>query len=45
MKFSRLTLAVAAILGTSAASTTYAIDLYVDSKTKQIYAEPGPGRN
>ncbi|MEQ1484543.1 porin [Methyloglobulus sp.] len=44
MKISRLTLAVAAILGTGAASTAYAIDLYVDSKTKQIYAEPGPGR-
>lgn len=44
MKFSRLTLAVAAILGTGAASNAFAIDLYVDAKTKQIYAEPGPGR-
>ena len=44
MKLSRLTLAVAAILGTGAASTAYAIDLYVDVKTKQIYAEPGPHR-
>ena len=23
----------------------YAINLYVDSKTKQIFAEPGPGRD
>ncbi|NOU23280.1 MAG: porin [Methyloglobulus sp.] len=44
MKISRLTLAVAAILGIGAASTAYAIDLYVDVKTKQIYAEPGPNR-
>ncbi|WP_411726223.1 porin [Methyloglobulus sp.] len=44
MKISRLTLAVAAVLGASIASTAYAIDLYVDTKTKQIYAEPGPGR-
>lgn len=44
MKISRLTLAVAAILGTGAASTASAIDLYVDVKTKQIYAEPGPHR-
>lgn len=44
MKISRLTLAVAAVLGTGAASTAHAIDLYVDTKTKQIYAEPGIGR-
>jgi Phosphate-selective porin O and P len=44
MKISRLTLAIAAVLGTAAASTAYAIDLYVDVKTKQIYAEPGPHR-
>jgi Phosphate-selective porin O and P len=44
MKISRLTLAVAAVLGTGIASTAYAIDLYVDTKTKQIYAEPGIGR-
>jgi phosphate-selective porin OprO and OprP len=43
MKLSKLTLAVAAILGT-AAQTANAIDLYVDTKTKQIYAEPGPHR-
>jgi Phosphate-selective porin O and P len=44
MKLTRFTLAVAAILATSAISKAFAIDLYVDIKTKQIYAEPGPGR-
>ena len=44
MKISKLTLAVAALLGTGAVSTAYAIDLYVDVKTKQIYAEPGRNR-
>lgn len=44
MKISNLTLAVAAALGASAASSAFAIDLYVDVKTKQIYAEPGPNR-
>ncbi len=43
MKLSKLTLAVAAILG-APATTAYAIELYVDVKTKQIYAEPGPHR-
>jgi hypothetical protein len=44
MKFYKLTLAVATLLGSSISSEAYAIDLYVDGKTKQIYAEPGPGR-
>lgn len=44
MKISKLTLAVAALIGTSTASSAYAINLYVDVKTKQIYAEPGPHR-
>ena len=44
MKLSKVTLAVAAILGTSAPSTIFALDLYVDPKTEQIYAAPGPGR-
>ena len=44
MKISKLTLAVAAVLGASAASQAFAINLYVDVKTKQIYAEPGPRR-
>lgn len=44
MKISKLTLAVATILGAAAPSAAFAIDLYVDVKTKQIYAEPGPNR-
>ncbi|MCX7097301.1 MAG: porin [Methylococcales bacterium] len=44
MKFSKLTLAIAATLGASASFSALAMDLYVDVKTKQIYAEPGRGR-
>ena len=44
MKLSRVSLAIAAILGTGASSAAFAIDLYVDTKTEQIYANPGPGR-
>jgi phosphate-selective porin OprO/OprP len=44
MKITRLTLAVAAVLGAGASSGAFAMDLYVDTKTKQIYAEPGPHR-
>ncbi len=44
MKFSKLTLAVATVLSAGASSGAFAIDLYVDTKTKQIYAEPGPHR-
>ena len=44
MKFSKLTLAVAATLTASASFSALAMDLYVDTKTKQIYAEPGRGR-
>jgi phosphate-selective porin OprO/OprP len=44
MKASRITLAVAAALGTGISSTVLAIDLYVDTATEQIYAKPGPGR-
>ena len=44
MKFSKLTVAIAATLGTSLAFDAIAMDLYVDTKTKQIYAEPGRGR-
>ena len=32
------------LLGTGLSATTHAIDLYVDTKTKQIYIEPGEGR-
>jgi phosphate-selective porin OprO/OprP len=44
MKLSKLTLAIAAMLGMSLTSAAFAIDLYVDTKTKQIFAEPGKGR-
>jgi len=44
MKISKLTLAIATVLGAGATSGAYAMDLYVDTKTKQIYAEPGPHR-
>ena len=44
MKFSKLTVAIAATLGASFAFDAIAMDLYVDTKTKQIYAEPGRGR-
>jgi phosphate-selective porin OprO/OprP len=44
MKFSKLTVVVATLLGASASSGAFALDLYVDTKTKQLYAEPGPGR-
>lgn len=44
MKISKLTLAIATVLGVGVTSGAFAMDLYVDTKTKQIYAEPGPGR-
>ncbi|MDD5577879.1 MAG: porin [Methylobacter sp.] len=44
MNFSKLTLAVATLLSASASPGAFALDLYVDTKTKQLYAEPGPGR-
>ncbi|MGR8941147.1 MAG: OprO/OprP family phosphate-selective porin [Gammaproteobacteria bacterium] len=44
MNLSKLTLAVATVLGAGASSSAFAIDLYVDVKTKQIYAEPGKNR-
>lgn len=44
MKFSKLTLAIATTLGASTSFSAFAMDLYVDTKTKQIYAEPGRGR-
>lgn len=45
MKFSKLTLAIATTLGAGASFSAFAaMDLYVDTKTKQIYAEPGRGR-
>ena len=48
MKLSRITVAVIAVLGAGLgagmASSAFALDLYMDKKTKQLYAEPGPGR-
>lgn len=44
MKLSKLPLAITTIISAAATCNAYAIDLYVDTKTKQIYAEPGPGR-
>lgn len=44
MRLSRLTLAIAAALSASVAHQAMALDLYVDTKTKQIYAEPGKNR-
>ncbi|TAK63204.1 porin [Methylobacter sp.] len=44
MKISKLTLAIATVLGAGATSGAFAMELYVDTKTKQIYAEPGPHR-
>lgn len=44
MKLFRLTWAVVAATNALTLSSAYALDLYVDTKTKQIFAEPGPGR-
>lgn len=48
MKLSKITLAMIAVLGAGLsagmASSAFALDLYMDKKTKQLYAEPGPGR-
>lgn len=37
-------MAIVAVINLSIISDAYALDLYVDIKTKQIFAEPGPGR-
>ncbi|HEU4854045.1 MAG TPA: porin, partial [Nitrosospira sp.] len=44
MRLRKLTLALAALLGSGLSSAAFALDLYVDTKTEQIYAKPGPGR-
>ncbi|MEQ1546613.1 porin [Methyloglobulus sp.] len=44
MTLSKLTLAMATALSAGASYNSYAMDLYVDTKTKQIFAEPGLGR-
>jgi len=40
----KLGLVIATIIGSVYATEATAIDLYVDQKTQQIFAEPGPGR-
>jgi phosphate-selective porin OprO/OprP len=44
MKVTKLGLAIALITGSGLLQEAMALDLYVDTKTQQIYAEPGPGR-
>ena len=48
MKLSKITVAVVAALGVGLGagmvSTAFALDLYVDKKTKQIFTEAGPNR-
>ncbi len=44
MKVSKLPSTIAMMLGITLSSSVFAIDLYVDTKTKQIYAEPGKNR-
>ncbi len=44
MKLTKLSLAMASVIGASFAADALAMDLYVDTKTQQIFAEPGKGR-
>lgn len=44
MKIKRLAYVMSITIGGIGAHTAQALDLYMDNKTKQIYAEPGPGR-
>lgn len=44
MRFKHLACAMSVAFTGVGANNAYALDLYMDSKTKQIYAEPGPGR-
>jgi phosphate-selective porin OprO/OprP len=44
MKLSKLSLAVASVLGAGISANAYAIELYVDTETQQLFAQPGPGR-
>ncbi|MDO9214422.1 MAG: porin [Methylococcales bacterium] len=44
MKLSKRTLAITVALTTGASSSAFAINLYVDTKTEQIFAKPGPNR-
>ncbi|MCW5602795.1 porin [Nitrosomonas sp.] len=44
MKLTKQTIALSLALSAGSISDAIALDLYVDTKTKQIYTEPGPGR-
>ncbi len=44
MKLSKLTFAIATVLTASVTTSAFAMVLYVDNKTKQLYTEAGPGR-
>jgi hypothetical protein len=44
MKHTKLVLAIAATLTATASFSALAMDLYVDSKTKQVFTVPGKGR-
>lgn len=44
MKLNRFILMAIVAVNLGMLSNAYALDLYVDTTTKQIYAEPGPGR-
>lgn len=44
MQLFRLILAIGVVINLCIISSAHALDLYVDTKTKQIFAEPGPGR-
>lgn len=44
MKLSKLNLAITTVIVATSSSAAFAIELYVDTRTKQIYAEPGPHR-
>ena len=44
MKISKLSLAIVTVLGGATTESALAMELYVDTKTNQIYAAPGPHR-
>jgi phosphate-selective porin OprO/OprP len=44
MRLTKLGLAMATLFGSGIAIDAMALDLYVDNKTQQIFAEPGPNR-
>ncbi|GAB4254182.1 MAG: OprO/OprP family phosphate-selective porin [Methylomicrobium sp.] len=44
MKITKLNVAILSILGFVEPSNSWALELYVDNDTKQLYAEPGPNR-